>query len=247
MNWVYYTIQDWHSVPVRLDWLTAGERLRFDDFRFEKRRRDWLLGRWTAKIALLGTANMPRFEIGRFEIASAPDGAPLPLLDGKPYKAGLSLSHSNGRAFCTVSVDTMTLGCDVELVETRSPRFVETFFTASEREQVECADPGFRDALITMIWSAKESALKALRHGLTADTRSVEVITVGEHADAAWQTAEVVAADAGTFSCWWRVDGRWILSMVARAPVAMPAALQPGQRIRMPRTPVSTGHGALQL
>lgn len=246
MSRVYYTIQDWRQVPAELEWLTAGERLRLDGFRFEKRRRDWLLGRWTAKIALLGIANMPRFEIGRFEIASAPDGAPLPLLEGKPYKAGLSLSHSDGRAFCAVAADTMTLGCDIELVEARSTRFVETFFTASEGERIASTDPQFRDSLITMIWSAKESALKALRHGLSADTRSVEVVTVGEHADADWGTAEVVASDAGSFSCWWRVDDPWILSVVARAPVGMPVALEPGLLTVVKRTPVSTGCGALR-
>lgn len=246
MNRVYYAIQDWCQVPAELEWLTAAERLRLDGFRFEKRRRDWLLGRWTAKFALLGITGLPDQEIDRFEITSAPDGAPLPLLDGRPYQIGLSLSHSNGRAICAISADIEELGCDIELVGTRSASFVETFFTASECEWVENTDPGSRDSLITMIWSAKESALKALRHGLTVDTRSVEVSADGAIAAAAWNSARILAADAGTLSCWWSVDGPSILSVVGRRPFAMPVALKPGTTAGMKQTPLSASREALQ-
>jgi 4'-phosphopantetheinyl transferase len=222
MNQIHYTTQDWQQVPAELDWLTPGERTRVGAFRFEKRRRDWLLGRWTAKIALLGITGLPDREIGRFEIASAPDGAPLPRLDGRPFLARLSLSHSNGRAFSTVLRGTTTLGCDIELVEPRSAGFVETFFTASEVERVEHASPLLRDSLVTKIWSAKESTLKALRTGLQADTRSVEVIDDGDCADAGWGIARTIVADAGEFSCLWRLDGQFVLSIVTRDPVETP-------------------------
>ena len=66
---VHYSIQDWQQVPAELDWLTSGERERLDGFRFEKRRRDWLSGRWTAKLALLEISGMTREEIARFELS----------------------------------------------------------------------------------------------------------------------------------------------------------------------------------
>ncbi len=222
MNQIHYTTQDWQQVPAELDWLTPGERVRLGAFRFEKRRRDWLLGRWTAKIALLGITGLPDRDISRFEIASAPDGAPLPRLDGRPFLARLSLSHSNGRAFSTILRGTTALGCDIELVEPRSVGFVETYFTSSESEHVERTDPRFRDLLVTMIWSAKESTLKALRTGLQADTRSVEVIDDGDCSGAGWKTARTIVADAGEFSCLWRLDGRSVLSIVTRGPAETP-------------------------
>ena len=221
MNQVHYATQDWPQVPAELDWLTRGERARLDGFRFEKRRRDWLLGRWTAKVALLSVTALSRPDIARFEIASAPDGAPLPTLDGIRCRARLSLSHSNGRALAIVSRGTMALGCDIELVEPRSAGFVETFFTAAECERVERADRRFRDLLITMIWSAKESTLKALRTGLTADTRSVEVTDAADYSGSGWKTARAVAADAGEFSCLWRRSGRSVLSIVTRGPASL--------------------------
>lgn len=246
MNGIHYTIQDWHQLPTELDWLTSDERARLDGFRFEKRRRDWLLGRWAAKVALQAITGLSHRDIARFEIASATDGAPLPRLDNRPYPVALSLSHSNNRALAAVMQAATPLGCDLELVESRGPGFVETYFTTAECEAVERANPEDRDTLITVIWSAKESALKALRHGLRVDTRSVEVSADGEIATADWNSARVFASDEGTFGCWWRVDGSSILTVVARPPVEMPVVLEPDATVSMPQTLAASNQGALR-
>ena len=220
MSRIHITIQDRHQLPSGLDWLTAGERARFEEFRFEKRRRDWQLGRWAGKKALLGISGLPDRDIDRIEIDSAPDGAPMPTLDGQHCPAQLSLSHSNDRALAAAVKGTTALGCDIELVEPRRTGFVETFFTASERELVECANPQSRDLLVTMIWSAKESTLKALRTGLRADTRSVEVIDVGDLSESGWKTARTVASDSGEFYCQWCIEGPFVVTIVTRDATA---------------------------
>ncbi len=222
MSQVCYTTQDRQQLPEELDWLTAGERERFEGFRFDKRRQDWLLGRWAAKIALLGVSGLPQRDIRRFEIDSAPNGAPLPRRDGRPYPVGLSLSHSHGRAFAAVSRETRALGCDIELVEPRSEIFVETYFTESERVNVEDASPSSRDSLVTRIWSAKESTLKALQTGLQVDTRSVEVIDDGDRAGEGWGIARTFVKDTGEFSCLWRHHGEFVLTIATRGPVEIP-------------------------
>ena len=219
---VRYTIQDQDQVPDSPHWLTRDERARYEGFRFDKRRRDWLSGRWAAKTALLEISGLPEGDINRFEIASAPSGAPLPRLDGRPYGARISLSHSNDRAFCTISRETTELGCDIELVEPRSEVFVETYFNESERERVERTSPLLRNSLVTKIWSAKESTLKALHTGLNADTRSVEVIDDGDCAGQGWGIARTVVEEAGEFSCLWRHDGDFMLTIATRDPVETP-------------------------
>ncbi len=246
MSGIHYTIQDWHQLPTELDWLTPDERARLDSFRFEKRRRDWLLGRWAAKVALLAITGLSYRDIARFEIGSAPDGAPLPRLDNRPCQLALSLSHSNNRALAAVMQGTTPLGCDLERVESRGPGFVETYFTTAECEAVERANPEDRDTLITIIWSAKESALKALRHGLRVDTRSVEVSADGKIGATDWHSARIVASDEGSFGCWWRVDGPSILSVVARPPVEMPVALEPGATVSMWQTLAAANQGVLR-
>ena len=221
MKGLRYALQDLGQLPEGLDWLTPHEQARFEEFRFEKRRRDWLLGRWAAKQALLELAELPQSDIARFEILSESSGAPVATLDGQPFDAGLSISHSNGRAFATVSSETNDLGCDLELVEPRSATFVDTFFTEAERERVARAAAEERDLLVTMIWSAKESTLKALRTGLRVDTRSVEVLDDGDPAAHGWTPARTVAADAGEFNCLWRLDDGFVLTIVL-APARKP-------------------------
>ena len=225
---VYFAIQDRRQLPADLDWLGANERTRLAGFRFDKRRRDWLLGRWTAKRALMAVANVSN--PARIEIASADDGAPLPRLDGQPFIEAVSLSHSNDRAFCAVASDRTELGCDIELVEPRDPVFVETYFTNTEGERIANADKRCRDLLTTMIWCAKESVLKALRVGLGVDTRSVEVIPDDSRPDAedpaAWLTGRAIVRDGGEFVCCWRRDGCFVLCLATRAPLPAPIRLQ---------------------
>ena len=219
MSRVHYTIQVQQQLPADLDWLTPAEKTRFEGFRFAKRRGDWLLGRWAAKVALLGDAGLPQRDIDRFEITTAADGAPLPRFDGEPYAVALSLSHSHDRALAAVLQNATALGCDIELVEPRSAGFVDTYFTAGEAEAVKQAEPALRDQLITLIWSAKESTLKALRTGLRADTRSVQVVLADLATASGWRAGRTVTRDDGEFACRWRRDGHFIATLVTRDPV----------------------------
>jgi 4'-phosphopantetheinyl transferase len=61
------------------------------------------------------------------------------------------------------------------MIEARSHAFVADYFTAKEQARVARAPAQDRNRLVTLLWSAKESALKALRAGLRLDTRSVSV------------------------------------------------------------------------
>ena len=225
MKQIQFTIQGQSQLPPGLRWLTTGERARYDEFRFEKRRRDWLLGRWAGKKALLGISGLSDRDIGRFEILSAPDGSPVPTLDGQRCRVQLSLSHSNGRALATVANGTSGLGCDIESVEPRTASFLETFFTASERALVAGVDASYRDLLVTMIWSAKESVLKALRTGLRADTYSVEVLDAGDLSESGWRTARVFTADTTEFCCHWRVDSGFVVTIATRDATEKPTRL----------------------
>ncbi len=218
-----FALQDLEKLPEHLDWLTRDEHSRYKEFRFDKRQQDWLLGRWTAKQALLEQMELPQSDIARFEILSAPSGAPLARLDGRPYDAGLSISHSNGHAFSVVSEEITELGCDIELVEPRSAAFVDTFFTTAERNRVQRATANCRDMLVTMIWSAKESTLKALGTGLHADTRSVEVVDVGDGTESVWNVARTIAGETGKFNCLWRPHGEFVLTVATSWPLEMPA------------------------
>jgi phosphopantetheinyl transferase len=67
------------------------------------------------------------------------------------------------------------LGCDLELIEARSDSFIADYFTEYEQTIIAQGRGDQRDQLVTTLWSAKESALKALQVGLRVDTRSVQI------------------------------------------------------------------------
>ena len=164
--------------------LSVSEAARWQALRSEKRRRDWLLGRWTAKLLLQAVIQEQSGELPALSdlvIASRPDGAPC--LDWPAARNGrtvtLSLSHSGEVAACAAAFSPdpggagANLGVDIEKIDQRSPRFADEYFTPAEAALVERTPDEDRDVLVTAIWSAKEAALKAVQLGLRVDTRSV--------------------------------------------------------------------------
>jgi phosphopantetheinyl transferase (holo-ACP synthase) len=109
------------------------------------------------------------------EIRAAADGAPEAFVQNQPVPITLSISHRDDLGFCVINPSNLTIGCDLERLESRSDNFVNDYFSAEEKELIAHAPEKDHHWLATLIWSAKESALKALRQGLRLDTRSVVV------------------------------------------------------------------------
>jgi 4'-phosphopantetheinyl transferase len=172
--------------------LVPAERQRFDGFRVEKRRREWLLGRVTAKALLAkklrahAGVDVPASSI---EIARASSGAPVARLaehapPGLPWAPGsrlpvrVSVSHSHGAALCGMlwlgeAADLATaprLGVDLEWIEPRTEGFVRDFLTGPEHRYWSEARGDERDFRANLVWSAKEAVLKVIERGLSVDT-----------------------------------------------------------------------------
>jgi 4'-phosphopantetheinyl transferase len=202
------------QLPPVGEWLTSAERSRADGLRYTKRRKDFLLGRWTLKLAVVrafGWQDGPA-ELARVEAHPAPSGAPRLYVDGRPAARGVSLSDRAGCAVCLVAEGAGKVGCDVEIVEPRSDAFVRDYLTGPERQAVIAAGPA-RDKAANLIWSAKESALKVLETGLRRDTRSVEV-TVAElnPPERSWSPLQVCTTEGAVFPGWWRQSGVFLVT-----------------------------------
>jgi 4'-phosphopantetheinyl transferase len=206
------------DVPAGDGWLSPGEAQRLADLRFPKRRADWRLGRWTAKRAVAACLDEPH-GLADIEIRASLSGAPEVFSGGLPADFTISLSHRGGVACCAVTKGAVSLGCDLELVEPRSESFISDYFTAEEHALIAQATPSDRSRLVTLLWSAKESALKALRIGLRADTRSVTVKNPGTacvSSDSDCWNSLTVWHTAGEFHGWWRQSGIWVRTVVAK-------------------------------
>ena len=196
------------DVPPAADWMADGELDVVRAFRLEHRRQAWILGRWTAKRAVMTWAD-DKGDPRRWAILAAADGAPEAFHDGDRQPVSVSLSHRSGRAIAVTVGDPRVAGCYLERIEPRTNVFLEDFLVESERAWV-LAGPD-RDLRANLAWSAKECALKILRVGLRRDTRSV-VARIGEAGpEESWGPFEVL--DAGVqpiVQGWWRRSGDFV-------------------------------------
>jgi 4'-phosphopantetheinyl transferase len=225
LRWLSQGMPD---VPTDDAWLSPRETAWVARMRFPKRRSEFRLGRWTAKRALALYLNRDA-SVGALqsvEIDRAPDGAPAPLVDGRPADAYVTMTDRADQAVCLIGPPGTALGCDLELVEPRSDAFVADFLTPPEQRLVAAAGGGgARDLLANLVWCGKESALKVLRTGLRRDTRSVEVsLPDGARVDG-WAPMNVRAVEGTDFPGWWQRFGAFVLTVAATEPFAPPRPL----------------------
>jgi 4'-phosphopantetheinyl transferase len=244
---LYWLEQIEAQVPAENRWLSARETICLSGMRFAKRRADWRLGRWTAKHAVAACLNLPTDlpALANVEIRAASSGAPEVFLRDQPAQIAISLSHRVGTSLCTVGPLGNTFGCDLESVEPRSDAFVADYFTVNERALVDRASGEERSLLTALIWSGKESALKALHLGLRLDTRDMCVSLAdcwleqaGEELHNScpgrlatnrdgWRPFLVRHCNARVFGGWWRLQDGLVRTVVSDLPVGTPVRVRP--------------------
>ncbi len=215
--------------------LSVSEQRRCETFTVEKRRRDWLLGRWTAKhLAQAVLGSCAESDLNEIEIATNPNGAPY-LADYRDWS--LSISHSADRAFCALS-DIGSIGVDIERIEARQVAFVEDFFTPAEQIRLTDLPERQRHVAITVIWSAKESGLKTLQCGLTVDSRTMDCRFTWTEDQ--WKPLEItvdtqrIAEAPNRLYGWWKADATFVYTLAATkqahpVEVTIPPIMNDGQ------------------
>jgi len=206
-------------VPAENRWLSEREAGVLSRLRVPKRRADWRLGRWTAKNAVAARLGLPRDDSALASIEAIPalSGAPEVYIGGERARLSLSISHSHGVGFCAVARTWMELGCDVEAVEPHSEAFFEDYFNWDEQEAIGRCPVPERNLMMTLLWSAKESALKALRVGLRLDTRSITAVPLDFPAmgGGPWYSLAATGVRGKCFQGWWRVTGDMVWTLLA--------------------------------
>ncbi len=201
--------------------LSPAEQAHYEGLKTEKRRRDWLLGRWTAKqlaAHLLQSEYGHSFPLATIEVENEPGGAPRLRLPLPGFSWELSLSHSRGQAVgAVVRRPGIRLGVDMEYVEPRAKHFIKDYFTAGEQAAVcQCAT-ALRDHWVTAIWSAKEATLKATRLGLSVDTRCVECwLQPTGTLSQEWTPLVALFQGEQRLNGWWRSAGNFVITMVVQ-------------------------------
>ena len=223
----------WHSqgmtdVPPGDGWLSSREAAWVARMRFEKRRSEFRMGRWTAKnaIALFLERSRTPEDLLAIEIDRALDGAPAPMVSGRPAPVSISMTDRADQAVCVVSRPALGLGVDLELVEPRTDAFVADYLTEAEQHFVGgAADRGEHGLRSNLVWCGKESALKVLRTGLRRDTRSVEVSFPDGPLVDGWSALAVRAVEGPEYPGWWRRYGEFVLTVAATEAFLPPRPL----------------------
>ena len=253
---VFWLQQTEADVPSASDWLSAGDAARLGEIRFAKRRADWRLGRWTAKCATAIYLNLScdPDTLAHIEIRPSLSGAPEVFRLNQQAPVAVSLSHREATALCAIAPLGTDLGCDLEVIEPHSDAFIADYFTDEEQAAVARASAAERARIVTLMWSAKESALKALRVGLRVDTRCVVVsfldrlvddvqtvvaVQPGHRGDVSFPSPvglgdcrplQVRHANGQIFSGWWQQTANMLRTLVATPPPACPIRLDPPNR-----------------
>ena len=232
---VYWLEQTEADVPPGEEWLSDFERSRLSALRVAQRRADWRLGRWTAKRSVARYRGLPVIAaiLSTIEIKPASSGAPEVFIEQEPAPLSLSLSHREGRALCAVATWSAAIGCDVECVEPRSDAFIADYFTLSEQAVIQRGSNDERYLNAALLWSAKESALKALRTGLLLDTRCVTVTLAQFAPIAGWSPLHVDCVGGERFHGWWNSCGSFVRTIVAAPHPARPINLELSASSRM--------------
>lgn len=230
LHWLLQSTRDYPGLAEGIapgGLLSAGEATRLAELKTAKRRRDWLLGRFTAKRLLQQVICQTTGRTVPLEtiiIGNDATGAPYAYncLTGQQYS--LSISHRSGHAFCAAaSGESWPVGADIEQIEPRPAGFAADYFTPAESALLACARQEQKELLVTTIWSAKEAALKALHLGLTVDTRAVTcLIEPSSVVPGRWQpfslytNRQLLQRPAPPLQGWWQHHDKYVLTMVAQ-------------------------------
>jgi 4'-phosphopantetheinyl transferase len=216
--WVTRSLAD---VPPGDAWLSPRERRTAARLHVARRRRDWRLGRFTAKAAIAALVSVAP---ERVEILAAPDGAPEAWIDGERAPLSVSLSHRAGRALAVVARAPDVVGCDLERVEPRSGAFVREWLAPAEQGLLADHGARERDLLANLVWTAKEAGAKVRREGLRLDVRRAVVAPAGVGGDEeGWRALSVSWADRHAPTAgWWRTEPGWVMTIAGEPAPARP-------------------------
>jgi len=219
---IYYFLTATPPGPGRGDaavpgYLSLTERERLSGLRFERRRKSWLLGRWSAK-NLLRAVLPGDLELADIQIENEAGGAPFAQVDGRPVSGCLTISHREDWALAAwTTLPGLQIGADLEIVPAASPDFLKDYLSPAELEIAARLSERERARWMILCWSAKEAVLKALRIGLRADTRSVEILASGEPQPSTWTSLPTRSSLPGTqkLRLWWMTEGDMVLTLAA--------------------------------
>ncbi len=164
-----------------ISFLTESETKQYEGYEFKKRKDDFLLGRFGAKLALSRFAGIS--DVLKFEIASGTFNQPVVKSSGTD-PLFLSLSHSNGQSFALVCDLVNPICIDCESIVEISIKAINATLGPLEKELTYSFSERIDSAVLPIvIWTLRESLGKALNCGLSVKNGVLEVSKLSTFSD----------------------------------------------------------------
>jgi 4'-phosphopantetheinyl transferase len=183
------------TAPLALDALPPDERAQAVGFGSEKRRREFALGRTTARMLLAERLAVAAPDV---PLRVAPDGAPE--LDEPALHVSIAHAATAAQTLAVAAVGARPLGVDLEPIRPRRPDLYRFLLHPDEYGLLERL-PHEHDAAQVLLWALKEATLKAMRTGFRVSPKMLR-LTVEPNRQAA-----SVRVESG---------GRWMLRYAER-------------------------------
>lgn len=210
---IFHKTGSGENIPDPTEWLVDTELSFFEQLTFQKRRDEWLLGRWTVKnlIKEVFEEQSQQIDFKRIEINRKPKAAPLLFIDGKASTFKISLSHRSGICFCITWIEDFAAGCDLEKIEPRSQLFIEDYFSEKERYFIINSDN--EPLFANLFWSLKESVLKAEKSGLKIHPTKVEIFVELPWKHTSWNNAFAILNKV-TYKGFWNAEKGYVRTIM---------------------------------
>jgi 4'-phosphopantetheinyl transferase len=194
-------------LPPAQEVLTPREMKTYGEFKVEKRRREWLGGRYALKRLAM---NFFTFDMQHIEIRSTPSGKPVLMVPGGTHLP-VSITHSGDYAAAAIGLTGDNIGIDIELIENRGKEWARLCF---HKDEISSGAAFF----LTELWAKKEAVLKFLGTGLSLNMKEIRfsggrLMLYGKALDIWAQTGSPnIQVDVSD------IDGGYKLAVAAEAP-----------------------------
>ncbi|HUW63507.1 MAG TPA: 4'-phosphopantetheinyl transferase superfamily protein [Spirochaetia bacterium] len=154
-----------------IDCLHGEERQYFDTLGSQKRKKSYLIGRYSAKTAICRLTNENNFQ--NISIRQGIFNQPVNTCLFN-HNTQVSITHSNDIGASIAFPEEVPMGIDVEMVD---PETISVLASqATDHEKFILKDLPFPYLnMLTLLWTAKEALSKALKVGLMASYHTFEI------------------------------------------------------------------------
>jgi hypothetical protein len=136
--------------------LSVGEQNRFTEFSSERRRREFLIGRFFLKSALTGFSHS--------KIKEFPSISPTLEATGKPSLPGFNFNLSHAGEVFILAICNGVVGVDLEPIQDFDDETASFCFSRQQRRKIACSSRPER--LATLLWCLREAEGKLAGTGL---------------------------------------------------------------------------------